>query len=179
MGGDVDHELLLLDGSNYPSWCSSISMRLEAINPVLLSVFDASIVSSTFDEATKYTKEEETWFQRNAQAVCVILSGLSRELDLMLYENFGSLEDAHELWMIIKEIIEAKALHEDPSIEGDAENPSCSEILKDQAQDESANNEDDVALSASLGKPEVPVLAETLKCHLVLNKRPTAGMLLL
>jgi hypothetical protein len=36
-------ELVLLDGSNYESWCNSISHNIEAFNPYLLSIFDASI----------------------------------------------------------------------------------------------------------------------------------------
>jgi hypothetical protein len=41
--GEKSQELLLLDDSNYMSLCNSILDTLEAFNPLLLSVVDASI----------------------------------------------------------------------------------------------------------------------------------------
>jgi hypothetical protein len=36
-------ELVLLDGSNYESWCNSILHNIEAFNPYLLNIIDVSI----------------------------------------------------------------------------------------------------------------------------------------
>jgi hypothetical protein len=36
-------ELVLLDGSNNESWCNSILHNIEAFNPYLLNIVDASI----------------------------------------------------------------------------------------------------------------------------------------
>jgi hypothetical protein len=36
-------ELVLLDGSNYESWCISILSNIEAFNPYLLSIVDSII----------------------------------------------------------------------------------------------------------------------------------------
>jgi hypothetical protein len=41
--GEKCQELLLLDGSNYESWCISILHNFKALNPSLLSIVDASI----------------------------------------------------------------------------------------------------------------------------------------
>jgi hypothetical protein len=40
--GEKSQELLL-NGSNYKSWCNSILDALTAIDPILLSIIDASI----------------------------------------------------------------------------------------------------------------------------------------
>jgi hypothetical protein len=47
--GEKSLELLLLDGSNYMSWCKSTLDTLEAFDPLLLSIVDASICPSNFD----------------------------------------------------------------------------------------------------------------------------------
>jgi hypothetical protein len=43
MEGEKCLELLLLDGSNYESWCISILHNIKAFNPSLLSIVDSSI----------------------------------------------------------------------------------------------------------------------------------------
>jgi hypothetical protein len=46
---EKSQEHLLLDGSNYVSWCNSILDTLEAFDPILLSIVDASICPLNFD----------------------------------------------------------------------------------------------------------------------------------
>jgi hypothetical protein len=41
--GEKCLELVLLDDSNYESWCISILNNIEAFNPYLLSIVDSSI----------------------------------------------------------------------------------------------------------------------------------------
>jgi hypothetical protein len=41
--GEKCLELVLLDDSNYESWCISILNNIEAFNPYLLSIIDSSI----------------------------------------------------------------------------------------------------------------------------------------
>jgi hypothetical protein len=41
--GEKYLELVLLDGSNYESWRNSILHYIEAFNPYLLNIVDASI----------------------------------------------------------------------------------------------------------------------------------------
>jgi hypothetical protein len=41
--GEKYLELVLLDGSNFESWCISILHNIEAFNPYLLSIVDSSI----------------------------------------------------------------------------------------------------------------------------------------
>jgi hypothetical protein len=43
MEGEKCLELVLLDGSNYDSWCISILHNFEAFNPYLLIIVDSSI----------------------------------------------------------------------------------------------------------------------------------------
>jgi hypothetical protein len=43
MEGEKCVELLLLNGSNYVSWCISILHNINAFNPSLLSIIDSSI----------------------------------------------------------------------------------------------------------------------------------------
>jgi hypothetical protein len=47
--GEKSQELLLLDGSNYMSWCNSILDTLKAFDPLLLSIVNASICPLNFD----------------------------------------------------------------------------------------------------------------------------------
>jgi hypothetical protein len=43
MEGEKCLELVLLNDSNYESWCISILNNIEAFNPYLLSIVDSSI----------------------------------------------------------------------------------------------------------------------------------------
>jgi hypothetical protein len=56
--GEKCLELVLLDDSNYESWCISISNNIEAFNSYLLSIVDSSICPPNITWAN-LSKEEK------------------------------------------------------------------------------------------------------------------------
>jgi hypothetical protein len=52
--GEKCLELVLLDGSNYESWCNSILYNIEAFNPYLLSIVDSSICPPNIEAFNPY-----------------------------------------------------------------------------------------------------------------------------
>jgi hypothetical protein len=52
-------ELVLLDGSNYDSWCISILHNFEAFNPYLLSIVDSSICPPNITWANFFEEERK------------------------------------------------------------------------------------------------------------------------
>jgi hypothetical protein len=96
-------ELLLLDSSNYKSWCISTLDTLEAFDPLLLSIVDASICPLSFDW-DNFSEEEGKCMQQNAQATYVLSKALSSSVEDMIIKEYGFLEDALLLWNAIKEI---------------------------------------------------------------------------
>jgi hypothetical protein len=63
--GEKCLELLLLDGSNYESWCDSILLNIEAFNPHLLNIVDASICPLNINWAN-LSEEEGKYVKLNA-----------------------------------------------------------------------------------------------------------------
>jgi hypothetical protein len=57
--GEKCAELVLLDGSNYESWCSSILHNIEAFNLHLLSIVDSSICLPNVTWANLSEKERK------------------------------------------------------------------------------------------------------------------------
>jgi hypothetical protein len=55
--GEKILELVLLDGSNYESWCNYILHSIDAFNPYLLNIVDASICPTNINWAN--LSEEE------------------------------------------------------------------------------------------------------------------------
>ena len=85
--------LLLVDSSNYDSWCTHIMHVLRTIDPSLLSIVDASIYPSNFDWKN-YPDNEEKCMQRNAQAANVFLSAMSEEAQDVIFKRHGFPLDA-------------------------------------------------------------------------------------
>ena len=100
---DDSHEdsLLLVDSSNYVSWCTYIMQVLRNIDPSLLSIVDASIYPSNFDWKD-YTVEEGKCMQHNAQAANAFLSAMSTEAHDLIFKRHGFHQDAHLLWKAIE-----------------------------------------------------------------------------
>jgi hypothetical protein len=57
--GEKCLEHVLLDGSNYESWCISILHNIEALNPHLLSIVDSSICPPSVTWANLFEKERK------------------------------------------------------------------------------------------------------------------------
>jgi hypothetical protein len=96
-------ELVLLDGSNYESWCNSILHNIEAFNTYLLNIVDASICPSNINWAN-LSEEEENCLKLNAQAICLLSQSLSANVEDIIIKEHGFPVDAHLLWIYIKDI---------------------------------------------------------------------------
>jgi hypothetical protein len=59
--GEKCLELVLLDGSNYESWCNSILHYIEAFNPYLLNIVDASICPQISIGLISPRRKENVW----------------------------------------------------------------------------------------------------------------------
>jgi hypothetical protein len=93
----------LLDGSNYESWCNSISHYIEAFNPYLLNIVDASICLPNINWAN-LSKEEGNSLKLNAQAICLLTQSLSPNVEAIIIKEYGFPMDAHLLWIYIKDM---------------------------------------------------------------------------
>jgi hypothetical protein len=92
----------LLDGSNYESWCNSILHNIDAFNPYLLSIVDASICPPNVNWANLY-KEEGKCLKLNGQVICLLTQSLSLNVEALLLKEYGLPMHAHLLWKSIKE----------------------------------------------------------------------------
>jgi hypothetical protein len=95
--GEKSQELLLLDGSNYKSWCNSILHTLKAFNPSLLSIINASICPPNINW-DDFSEEEEKCLQLNAQAINLLTKALSPNIEALILKEYEFPEDAHLLW---------------------------------------------------------------------------------
>jgi hypothetical protein len=100
--GEKCLELILLDGSNYESWCISILNNIEAFNPYLLSIIDSSICAPNITWANLSEKERKC-LKLNAQAICLLTQSLSPNVEALILKEHGIPMDAHLLWKYIKE----------------------------------------------------------------------------
>jgi hypothetical protein len=99
--GEKCLELVLLDGSNYESWCNSILHYIEAFNPYLLNIVDASIYPSIINWAN-LSEEEGKCLKLNAQAICLLTQSLSPNVEAKIIKEHEFPMDAHLLWIYIK-----------------------------------------------------------------------------
>jgi hypothetical protein len=112
--GEKSQELLLLDRSNYMSWCNSTLDTLDVFDLLLLSIFDVSICPLNFDW-DDFSKEEGKCMQRNAQATYFLTKALSSSVEDMIIKKYGFLEDAQLLWNSINEILLKATVAQDSS----------------------------------------------------------------
>jgi hypothetical protein len=96
-------ELVLLDGSNYESWCISILHNIEACNPYLLSIVDSSIYPPNINWANLF-EEERKCLKLNAQVICLLTQSLSLNVEALIIKEHGFPVDAHLLWKYIKDM---------------------------------------------------------------------------
>jgi hypothetical protein len=94
--GEKCLELVLLDGSNYESWCISILNKIEAFNPNLLSIIDSSICPLNIIWAN-LSEEERKCLKLNAQAICLLTQSLSLNVEALILKEHGIPMDAHLL----------------------------------------------------------------------------------
>jgi hypothetical protein len=93
----------LLDGSNYESRCNSILHYIEAFNPYLLNIVDASICPPNINWAN-LSEEEGKCLKLKAQAICLLIQSLSLNVEAIIINEHGFLVDAHLLWIYIKDM---------------------------------------------------------------------------
>jgi hypothetical protein len=96
-------ELVLLDGSNYDSWCISILHNIESFNPYLLSIVNSSIYPPNVNWAN-ISKEERKCLKLNAQAICLLTQSLSPDVEALIIKEYEFPVDAHFLWKYIKDM---------------------------------------------------------------------------
>jgi hypothetical protein len=96
-------KLVLLDGSNYESWCNSILYNIEAFNPFLLNIFDASTCPPNINWSN-LSEEEGKCLKLNAQAICLLTQSLSPNVEVIIIKERGCPMDVHLLWMYIKDM---------------------------------------------------------------------------
>jgi hypothetical protein len=100
--GEKCLELVLLDDSNYESWCISILNNIEAFNPYLFSIVDSSICPPNITWAN-LSVEERKCLKLNAQVICLLTQSLSPNIEVLILKEHGVPMDAHLLWKYIKE----------------------------------------------------------------------------
>jgi hypothetical protein len=100
--GEKCLELVLLDGSNYESWCISILHNIEAFNPYLLSIIYSSICPPNVTWAILSEKEIKC-LKLNARALCLLTQSFSPNVEALISKEHGFPMDAHLLWKYIKE----------------------------------------------------------------------------
>jgi hypothetical protein len=100
--GEKCLELVLLDSSNYKSWCISILNNIEAFNPYLLSIIDSSICPPIITWLNLF-EEERKCLKLNAQAICLLTQFLSPNIEALILKEYGIPMDALLLWKYIKE----------------------------------------------------------------------------
>jgi hypothetical protein len=96
-------ELVLLNGSNYESWSNSILHYIEAFNPYLLNIVDASICPPNINWAN-LSEEEGKCLKLNAQTIYLLTQSLSPNVEDIIIKEHGFPVDAHLLWIYIKDI---------------------------------------------------------------------------
>jgi hypothetical protein len=101
--GEKCLELVLLDGSNYESWCNSILHYIEAFNPYLLNIVDASICLPNINW-TNLSEEEGKYLKLNTQTICLLTQSLSPNVEAIIIKEHGFPVDAHLLWIYIKDM---------------------------------------------------------------------------
>jgi hypothetical protein len=102
MKGEKCLKLLLLDNSNYESWCISILNNIEAFNTYLLSIVDSSICPPNITWAN-LSEEERKCLKLNAQAIYLLTQSLSPNVEALILKEHEVPMDAHLLWKYIKE----------------------------------------------------------------------------
>jgi hypothetical protein len=100
--GEKYLELVLVDDSNYESWCISTLNNIEAFNPYLLSIVDSSICPSNITWAN-LSEEERKCLKLNAQAFFLLTQFLSPNVEALILKEHEVPIDAHLLWKYIKE----------------------------------------------------------------------------
>jgi hypothetical protein len=100
--GEKCLELILLNGSNYESWCISILCNIKVFNPYLLSIVDTSICPSNINW-NDFSEEEGKCLKLNAQAICLLTQSLSPNVETLILKEHEFPMDAHLLWKYIKE----------------------------------------------------------------------------
>jgi hypothetical protein len=100
--GEKCLELVLLDDSNYESWCISILNNIEVFNPYLLSIVNSSICPPNITWAN-LSEEETKYLKLNAQAICLLTQSLSTNVEALILMEHGVAMDADLLWKYIKE----------------------------------------------------------------------------
>jgi hypothetical protein len=96
-------ELVLLDGSNYESWCNSILHYIDAFNPYLLNIVNVSICPSNMNWAN-LSGEEGKYLKLNVQAICLLTQSLSPNVEAIIIKEHEFPVDAHLLWIYIKDM---------------------------------------------------------------------------
>jgi hypothetical protein len=100
--GEKCFKLVLIDDSNYESWCISILNNIEAFNPYLLSIIDSSICPPNITWAN-LSDEERKCLKLNAQAICLLTQSLSPNVEALILKEHGVPVNAHLLCKYIKE----------------------------------------------------------------------------
>jgi hypothetical protein len=105
-------KLISLDGSNYESWCNSILHNIEAFNPYLLNVVDASICPPNINWAN-LSEEEGKCLKLNAQAICLLTQSLSPNVEVIIIKEHGFHVNAHLLWIYIQDMFSDTTVAQD------------------------------------------------------------------
>jgi hypothetical protein len=102
---EVPFEPLALDGSNYSSWFSNVLIALKVLGPTAESIMVASILPK--DEACVSPMDLEKK-QLNAVITNLLYSCVCRELKYLILKSKKIYEDAHLIWKLLFELVNAK-----------------------------------------------------------------------
>ena len=98
---ELEPVLLQNDGSNFLPWSIHVLDAFRAISPLVERIVDASIPLPVVDWSNykNISKKEEICVQLNAQAINVMLSTLSAEVqDEAIFNGQPPSESAHLIW---------------------------------------------------------------------------------
>jgi hypothetical protein len=110
--GEKCLELVLLDGSNFESWCNSILHYIEAFNSYLLNIVDASICPPNINWVN-LSEEDGKCLKLIAQVICLLTQSLSSNIEVLIITEYGFPVDAHLLWIYIKDMFSNTTVAQD------------------------------------------------------------------
>ena len=130
---ELERVLLQNDGSNFLPWSIHVLNAFRDISPFVEHIVDASITLPIVDWSNykNLSKEEEICVQLNAQAINIILSTLSIEVqDEAIFNGQPPPKSAHLIWTRLVELYgksKYDEANECESIENMSIVSSCSE----------------------------------------------------
>jgi hypothetical protein len=102
---ELPFEPLVVDGSNYSSWCSNVLIALKVLGPTTEHIMVASIL---LKDGTCVSPTELEKKRLNAVITNILRSCVCKELNYLILKRKRIGEDAHLIWKILFELVHTK-----------------------------------------------------------------------